>query len=185
MTAPRSDLLAALPGLIAGKIGTMLPGLRTAEGIVGRIDLAEVNRRGIASPAVLVSWYGGKLERTAAGPQRFWRIDMSAFVITRDVPGLDRNEAAATIVQALLSELPDHCWDEPGLGHLADVSAHSLITTDVLKAGVALWAVTWRQEITFEGAPAPEDVPLRLYVGIAPEIGAAHEDDYELIGGEA
>lgn len=184
MPASRPDLLAAMPGLIAGKIGAMLPGLRTTEGIVGRIDLAEINRRGIASPAVLVSWYGGKLERTSAGPQHFHRIDMSAFVITKDGLGLDRHEAAATIIQALLQHLPDHCWNEPGLGQVSDVAAHSLITTEIQKGGVALWAVTWRQEVAFTGVPDPEDVPLRLYVGIAPEIGAAHEDDYELIGGE-
>lgn len=183
MSSPRSDLLASMSGLIAEKIAAQLPGLRTAEGFSGRLDLEVIKQRGIAAPAVLVSWYGAKIDRTSAGPHNFYRIDMTAFVITKDALGLDRHAAAATIVQALLELLPDHRWGEAGLGNMSDIAAHSLNTPDIQRAGVALWAVTWRQEVAFTAVPEAIDVPLRLYVGMAPEIGRAHEDDYELIGG--
>lgn len=171
MTAPRSDLLAAMPDLIAGKIGDLLPGLRSASGISGRIDKAAIDRIGVAAPAVLVSQFGARIGTTSAGPQHYYLVDVSAFVITKDAPGLDRDEAAATIVQALLQALPDHRWGEPGLGEMTDIAAHSLVTIELQKAGVALWAVTWRQQVAFTGSPEPQQIPLRLYVS-----GPAGED---------
>lgn len=45
--------------------------------------------------------------------------------------------------------------------------------------------MVWQQPLILTARPATEvPLPLELYVGWAPEIGAAHEADYERIGGE-
>lgn len=179
----RPDLLAVLPQLVAEQVSAWLPHLATCKGIVGRIDLAEVKRQGISAPAVLVSRFGTRIDRTLAGPHRHYLTDMSAFVVTKSTVNLDRNEAAAAITQVLLARLPDMNLETDGVGVVSDVAEHSLITTDVQKEGLALWAVTWRLEIALADLPAAPPINPALYVGWAPRIGAAHVDDYERIGG--
>ncbi|SNR22881.1 hypothetical protein [Paracoccus sediminis] len=179
----RPDLLATLPGLVAAEVQGWLPDLATCKGVVGRIELAEVKRLGIAAPAVLVSRFGTRVAQALAGPHRHYLVDLAAFVVTKDALGLDRNTAAATITQALLTRLPDLEIDAEGVGEVSDLTEHSLVTTDVLKEGIALWAVTWRQRVALEAHPEPEPITPQLYVGWAPRIGAAHEDDYVLVGG--
>ncbi len=180
----RPDLLAVLPQLVADQVRVWLPHLATCKGVVGRIDLAEVKRLGIQAPAVLVSRFGARIDRTHAGPHRQYLIDMAAFVLTKNVIGLDRNDAASAITQALLAQLPDMDLAVEGVGEASEVAEHSLITTDVQKEGIALWAVTFRLRVALAGFPEAPPITPQLYVGWAPEIGAAHEADYELVGGQ-
>lgn len=180
----RPDLLAVLPQLVADQITEWLPHLATCKGSVGRIDLAEVKRQGIAAPAVLVSRFGTQINRTLSGPHRHYLTDMSAFVITRNTVNLDRNDAAAAITQALLTMLPDMNLQTEGVGAVSDVAEHSLITTDVQKEGVSLWAVTWRMEVALLDWPTAPAIDPALYVGFAPKIGAAHVDDYIRVEGQ-
>ncbi|VDS09252.1 hypothetical protein PARHAE_02444 [Paracoccus haematequi] len=180
----RPDLLAALPQLAADQVKSWLPHLATCKGIVGRIDLAEVKRLGIQSPAVLVSRFGARVHQTLAGPHRHYLVDLAAFVVTKDMMGLGRNDAAAAITQALLTRLPDLDMAVEGVGEVSDLAEHSLITTDVQKEGIALWAVTWKLRVALVAHPESDPIAPRLYVGWAPEIGAAHEADYDLVGGQ-
>ncbi len=180
--SPRPDLLAALPQLVADHIHGWLPDLATARGIVGRLDLAEIQRTGLAAPAVLVSRFGTRLDTTDAGPHHRYLTDMAAFVVTKDKPGLDRNAAASAITQVLLSRLPDANLNEEGVGYLQDVAEHSLDTVETKKHGVALWVVTWKLRLALEGLPDAEPISPTVYVGWVPEIGRDHEDDYEQVG---
>lgn len=181
--SPRPDLLAVLPQLTAEHIHSWLPGLASAQGMVGRLDLAEVKRTGIRAPAVLVSRFGSKLFQTLAGPHHIYLTDMAAFIVTKDQPGLDRNAAAAAISQVLMTRLPDLNLSVEGVGEVSDLAEHSLDSAETKANGVALWAITWKQRLALTGLPEPEPISPALYVGQAPEIGAAHEDDYEQIGG--
>lgn len=179
----RPDLLAALPGLVADHMHQWLPDLATCKGAIGRIELAEVKRLGINSPAILVSRFGTRIAQTLAGPHRHYLVDLAAFVVTKDALGLDRNTAAATITQALLARLPDLDIATDGVGEVSDLAEHSLVTTDVQKEGIALWVVTWKLRVALEAHPEAEPITPQLYVGWAPRIGAAHEADYDLIEG--
>lgn len=182
MSAPRPDLLFALPGLVADSIRTVLPGLRTCKGMVGRFDVEELKRQGLASPAVLVSRTGARQAQVLAGPFKTFEIEMAAFVVTKDEMGLGRDEAAANICTALLIHIPEKTWGQVGVGAAVGVREQPLITGASQRLATSLWAVTWSQPVSLEGITASPPMPLSLYVGQAPEIGLGHEGDYELVG---
>lgn len=178
----RPGYLADLPGLIAARIATHLPELRQCEGMAGRFDLAELQTVAVRAPAVLVARLGSSMPRPLAGPHYIYSLRMAAFVVTKDVPGLARDAAAAAICQALLQRIPDATWGIDGLGPAADVADQSLSGGAQKAKGVTIWAVTWTQPTTLEQLPPQAVIPVSLYVSQAPHIGADHEGDYDLIG---
>lgn len=166
--APRPDLLAALPELVATRIHTVLPGLRTCRGMAGAFDLEELKRQSLAAPAVLVSCLAVTPRQALAGPHRTWTAAMAAFVVTRDAPGLKRDAAAAAIVQTLLGLIPDNHWAEPGVGPAERVEARVMVGQGAREITAHLSAVSWEQPLTFAALPAAAVVPLAIYVGGEP-----------------
>jgi hypothetical protein len=63
------------------------------------------------------------------------------------------------------------------------VAEEPILSIGTEKQAVALSAVTWSQQVALRGLPEALTVTPELYLGQAPRIGAAFEDDYELIGG--
>jgi len=182
MSAPREDLIAQLPDLIAVKVAALLPALRLCKGMVGGFDVAELKRQGFQAPAVLVSRLGVDTMKPLAGPHRLYSVSMAAFVVTRDVMGLPRDIAAANIVSGLLRLVPDANWGEPGVGPAEDVEERVLVTRAARDATASLSAVIWRQPVALEALPATEPLPIQLYVGQAPNVGPGFEGDYDTIG---
>lgn len=176
------DFLATLPDLIAERIKVRLPHLRQCEGMAGRFDVAELASVSARAPAVLVARLGAALDRGFAGPHWHYNLRMAAFVVTKDALDLRRDAAAAVICQALLQRISGSDWGIAGVGPARDVADQSLSGASVKTKGVALWAVSWVQPVVLEALPAREVVPVELYLGQAPRIGAAHEADYHLIG---
>lgn len=165
MTAPREDLLAALPDLVAERIEDHMPRLKTCEGMLGGFDLDELKRSGLASPAVLVSRLGVRPRDTLAGPHRRVTLAMAAFVVTRDEMGLKRDTALSNITSALLNLVPDECWGLAGVGEAERVEERVLINRAARQATASLAVVTWDQPVTL--AALPEGTVLRpeLYLG--------------------
>lgn len=182
MSAPREDLIAQLPDLIAAKIAPVLPSLRACKGMVGGFDVEELKRQGISAPAVLVSRLGIEQHKNMAGPHRLFAISMAAFIVTRDTMGLPRDIAAANIASALLRMIPDANWGEPGVGPAEDVEERVLVTRAARDATASLSAVIWRQPVVLEPLPASDPLPIQLYLGQAPNVGPGFEDDYDTIG---
>jgi len=180
-----SDLLQALPDLVAAKVRTVLPALRTCEGTEGRFNLERLKSKSIPAPAVLVSIIGLRQREGAAGPGHRFALDMTAFIVTRDVPALPRDRAAAAIAQAICTLVPDKRWGRVECGEAERVEAQPLVTRATDGAAASLWAVSWVQPCTLALAPVPEPIDPAVYLGQAPLIGEDHEDDYDLIGGEA
>lgn len=184
MSAPRPDLLFALPGLIADQIRITLPALATCRGFAGRFDVATLRRLGISAPAVLVSRLGARQSEVLAGPRTIFEADMAAFIITKDAIGLPRDEAAQNISSVLLRLIPEKTWNQVGVGAAQRVRETGLITEASEKEAISLWGVTWMQPMVLDGYPVAVPQPVSLYVGQEPEIGAAHLADYEQIGGQ-
>lgn len=182
MSAPREDLIARLPDLIAAQVATVLPDLRVCKGMVGGFDVAELKRQGFAAPAVLVSRLGIEHRQTLAGPHRLFAISMAAFIVTRDAMGLPRDIAAANIASALLRMIPDANWGEPGVGPAEDVEERVLVTRAARDVTASLSAVIWRQPVALEPLPGSDPLPIQLYVGQEPRVGPGFEEDYDTIG---
>lgn len=182
MTDP--ELLAGLPAHVAAAIAAALPGLREAEAHAGRFDLDELAAFTARAPAVRVALLRVGPGREMSGPSIQREARLAAFVVTRDAPGLPRDRAAAAIAQRLLTLIANNRWSLADLGQAREAEAENLYSKGARGQGVSLWAVSWLQPLALEAAPAA-GTPVALYVSQAPEIGAAHEDDYELIGSGA
>jgi hypothetical protein len=183
MADPRPDLLAALPGLIAERVRLVMPHLRDCRGVAGRYDAQTLKRKGVAAPAVLVSMLGLRTGQQFAGPHVSFDADFAAFVVTKDEANLRRDEAAANMVQALLELIPNNGWGQVGVAPATDVRGQPLITEATDGLALALWAVTWTHQIAFRGWPVTQPLPISVYLGQAPDIGAGNEAAYEEIGG--
>jgi hypothetical protein len=65
------------------------------------------------------------------------------------------------------------------------VAEEPILSVSTESRAIALSAVTWQQPVALRGLPEALAITPQLYLGQAPRIGAAFEDDYELIGGAA
>lgn len=183
MTAPRADLLSALPDIIADRVRLTLPDLRTCRGQAGRFDVEALKKMSIAAPAVLIATTRLSQAEIYAGPHLSYTIEMAAFVITKDALGLPRDTAAANICQTLLALIPEKTWGEPGVGAAQGVVALPLITAAQDKLSTSLWAVSWRHQIAFSALPAGVALPIEVYAPTDVLNGAGDPGDYEPVGG--
>lgn len=175
-------LLADLPQTICNHIEPLLPDLKKCEPIEGKFNLEELKKQSLPREAVLVSNLGAKEGQDYSGPAHSFDFQMAAYVVTKDGLGKPRDIRAATIFQILLQLIPGKDWGEEAYGAARNVRLQPLVSVKAKSSGVSLWAVTWLQPVSlFEPEAAPLGV--ELYVAQAPEIGAAHEADYEQIGG--
>ncbi|KQI67002.1 hypothetical protein AN189_17910 [Loktanella sp. 3ANDIMAR09] len=177
-----TGLLQELPEAVAARLKEVLPATRTCKGITGRFNLERLKSDAIQTPAVLVSILDIKQADTAAGAFHTFDLAMAAFIVTKDALGLDRDAAAAAMMGALATAVPDRRWGRPDCGQARNVRGQSVVTAGWQKSAASLWAVTWTQPCTFD--PAVEDAPLGvdLYVGQSPDIGADHINEYTRIG---
>lgn len=183
MTATSPTLLGDLPDLIAARIREVLPGLRDCRGIAGRLDVEDLKRRGIAAPAVLVTRLRTRQDRTYAGPHHTFRMQMAAFILTRDELGLPRDHGAANLAQVLLGLIPDCDWGRPGdVGPAEAVNEEPLVSVASDQLALALTAVTWEQVVAVAPFPAAPALIPEVYLGQAPQIGAAAEGAYLRVG---
>ncbi|MDJ0827762.1 MAG: hypothetical protein QNJ16_19925 [Rhodobacter sp.] len=181
MSETRPGLLDDLPKLATIEIGVLLPGLRQCEAMAGPFDLERLTDQGIPAPAVLVTVLRIAERITRSGPQIEFNAEMAAYVVTKDRMGLPRDAAAAAICQAILPTVPGNRWGDDFVGPAEKVEARSLVTRNTRKAAAALWAVTWTQPFVLQADPRQEIDPI-VYLGQAPQIGAGHEEDYEVFG---
>lgn len=175
-------LLSDLPQIVADKIKVLLPDLRECNAHAGKFSLAELKRKGIPAPAVLVSVLGAKQDTTYAGQAHTFMMQMAAYVVTKDGRNGPRDIHAANICQSILSLVPDQTWGQPALGQARDTGLHTLVSEKTKDHAVSLWAVTWSQPVSFFDR---EQKPLgvELYVGQSPATGNDHVADYSQIGG--
>lgn len=164
--------LSDLPEIVAARIRAVLPELATCAGIVGRLDLDEVQRSAYATPAVLVSRLRLDQAVSLAGPHHVYRAVMAAFVLTKNTLGLSRETAATNIAQVILQVLPDARFGRADIGPARNIAEEPLVTPAIRKAGVAISAITWEQEVALLPLPPTLAITPRVYVGDE-EIGGA------------
>lgn len=177
MALPLKDL----PEIVAAKIHLALPELATCKGIIGRLDLDEVQRSAYQTPAVLVSRL--RLDQAAgyAGPHRTYRVMVAAFVLTKDIMGLPRDVAATNITQVILQILPDCRFGREDIGPAERISEEPIVTPAIRKSGIALTAITWEQDVVLEGVPEQSTLSPELYVNA--NISGVFVESFTIVGG--
>lgn len=182
--APQVALSPFLTAIIA-RINERLPDLKTCELHGGRFNIEELKRLGRQAPAVFLSALAAPTNTAVGDGRRNITLQLTAFVLAAERPGLCRDVAALNLVEALLMMLPQQTWglsaDDVRCGFPDRVSAQNLYSGSLDKVRSALWGVSWRQSVyigedVWAGGPV---LAKALYVGIDPQTGEPNKDDYE------
>ncbi len=181
VAAPEA-LLSALPTAIALALKAVLPELRDCKAIAGRFNLDDLKDQSIAAPAVLVSLIKWGQASGRSG-QTQYRAQIVAFIVTKDTMGLQRDVAAVNIAQAITALADGNTWGLEACGPAEAIGFETLVTAAARKLASSLAVVTWTQPFVLTGEAISVITP-ELYLGIAPEIGIPHVDDYIQIGGQ-
>lgn len=164
MSRVSPTLLTDLPQAIADAIATLLPELEVCEPRNGRFNLEVLKKIGTRAPAVYVSFLRARPGQTFDGPAHSARLDMAAYVVTKQtLGGLSPEDAAGNICLALLSDIPERRWGLAEVGPAENVGAQTLADVKLQGHGVSLWAVTWEQPVMLTGWDDALPLPIALY----------------------
>lgn len=155
------DLVSAREAIVAA-IEANVPSLRTCESHGGRFDRGELQRIGRKAPAVFVAALSvpGLEEMGGAVPAN---LRWGAYVITRDTPQAGRDVAVLDYTEALLRLVRDNRWGLDGAQKPTKVSADNLFSGKLDSSGIAMWAVTWDQQLHLTPKPISELADFELY----------------------
>lgn len=178
---PRRDISRPAPET-KGLVRTLFPRLGASLQRLGRPGAAEILRIAAKSPFVLVGCLGFVPRPANAEGQSVATLTLAAWIVTRDVDPrpadpkdpkanypLARDDRAQFIALALAQALRD--WDPgqiPGVtaGEAEEVRADAIWSVKEDDKGIALWGVSWKQDVVLEARDpsAPGPVPSELYV---------------------
>lgn len=145
------SLLALRTAIVNGLAAQLGASVRSVEAIAGRIDDAELKRMLANAPAAFVAVLGvPEADRNRSGQYEL-TATVVVFLATASRPGSPRDAAALTLATALLQIVPTNAWGLADANEPQGIRAENLYSTALDKQGLALWAVTWRQEICVGG----------------------------------
>ena len=166
--------------MIGDAVRAAMPELKDVSGHPGRFDLEELRRTSVRAPAVRIAILGAPRIGEVSDERIRATLSMAAFVITKDAPGLPRDEAAVNITEGLIRLVSLNQWQADGqagfgIGLPEEIRADNVFAAATDRAGVALWAVSWKQTLVLgESIFTPDGVmPWRLYIrenGGAPKL---------------
>ncbi len=170
------DLMPDLAERAAAAIRAAAPELATVQTRAGALAAAELKDLGARAPAVVVSWLEARPARERAGPAPSFDLGMAAYVLAKDALGLPRETVAAAIAARIMALVPSRTWGRAEAGEAHTVRLQSLATQAVRNQGVALWAVTWLQPITFADEGELGEMPRTVFAPVDPRgPGAPYE----------
>lgn len=177
--------LLELRTAVINAIKPALPGFDVA-GHLGRFAPADLNQFLLKAPAVRVAVLGLTNTRIILGDDEAEYLagvaKLAIVVITKDQGArLSREEAAIAASERICKLAIGARWGLP-FTRAADAPSGQTVYNDAtLSKGVAIWGIELAQPVVLSPADdggAPAGPLSALWLGIAPEIGAAHRDDY-------
>lgn len=173
--------LLQLRAAIIDKIKVALPGFGV-EGHFGRFSGAELSRFLTSAPAVRVAILG--LSDSAEGVDEGdldTVVRVGIYIVTKDgALKASRDAAVCAAAEKLVMLAVGQRWGLPFCRPARPATAQNLYSEDTLNKGVALWAIDLPQPIRLcaDDDGGAGDPLTELYIGLAPNIGADHVDDY-------
>jgi hypothetical protein len=149
---------------IKTQLNTQFPELKTCEIHDGRFDVAELKRVSTKTPAMHISVLTIPKSGANATEEVNSMLNLVIYIITSDQHKLTKGEAARNLVETLLPIISHQRWGEVGVGEAISINAQNLFNSTANK-GIALWAVTWKQDITLGETVFDQDsvIPSELY----------------------
>ncbi|NVK42112.1 MAG: hypothetical protein HWE39_12800 [Oceanospirillaceae bacterium] len=149
---------------IKTQLKTQFPELKTCEIHDGRFDVSELKRVSTKTPAMHISVLGLPMSSDQSTEEVNVDASLVIYVITSDQPKLSKGESARNLVEALIPTVSHQRWGVMQTGKAESINAQNLFNSTA-NHGIALWAVTWRQNLTIGSEPEQESfMPAELYV---------------------
>lgn len=169
--------------------------LKTCEMAGGRIHLEETDRRSLKMPAAYFTCTGSRDGRMVAGKFRTKGLFLLVLVVKSNVAGQpvpqDRAHGIARFAgKALAVVAAAKSWGNAEVEGVPEkVSSTNPYSASIDKHGVAIWGITWEQQLALEAVPEPVALDDFLLlkadyqiVPSNPEIDA--QDELTLEGGQ-
>lgn len=156
--------LASILDSIRGALAAALPELKTCEVVGGNVDLSEKVRRSRPLPAAFVFCAG-----TDDGYQLGDKVKATALfavvlAVVARVEGQatpqDRAHQIAKLAGRAIKAIVDaKVWEDAEVeGPPKSVRSRNRYTTTADQHGLALWAITWEQDVVLLADPTPADL---------------------------
>jgi len=158
-----------------------IEGLAQCEVYAGQFRAGETDKARVTAPAVFVACLGAPIDKDPGTEQVALNCRMAAVVIARNARGRGpRSEDAVCLAEAVALLVQYNQFA------LADVGAARVtrLTNDYNRAfddrGFASWTVEWNQMVLLGDSiwNGAEFLPTDVWLGLAPDIGLGHENDY-------
>jgi phage gp37-like protein len=164
---------------IVDAIQTALPSLVWVEATGGGFSEAELRRKALQAPGVLVACEGASDGRNEGGDIAVtWA--WSAYVFTRSTSSSSRDAQALVFCEALAGAIAENRWGRSDTHKPQRIRARNLYSGELDRQGVAIWAVTWDQAVDYTPASSSSTDPFSDFVAewdLAPEDDAIEATD--------
>lgn len=115
----------------------------------GRLTLSDIQRLGAIAPVVLVVGLGKRRIVAKDRTGRHYEAVLAVYAVAKDTEGVSGTAWAARLADAISDRLPGRNW---GLDDVEGAPANSIqavngYSGEIDSIGLALWAVTWTQEV--------------------------------------
>jgi len=175
---------------VVDDLSANLAGLSTCAVYAGEFSGEEIPRSSLKCPAVLIACLGGTRKDEVDTGEVDWLFRFTAYCLTRHAGGREQRGALALMLaESVLQKIDGSRFGLTGVYPAGAKSVDNMYAAIFDKAGMGAWAVTWEQTLrigTDEWAALPDYSIGAVYLGLAPEIGIPHEEDYIRVvpGGE-
>ena len=185
MTGAAPQLIQVRDAIVA-TIHQALPDFDVA-GHYGRFTDDQLHAFGASAPAVRVAILGLGDPTSTDDDYLDYVLAVGIYVATADGATIgDRDVQALCAVEAITLLANRQRWGLGGIcGAAKSAVAQNLYSAAAMADGFALWAVDLRQPVRLQlEDEAAAGTLKRLFVGLAPRVGAAHVADYVQVAGE-
>jgi phage gp37-like protein len=174
-------ILTTLRTAITTQIGAALgASVKEVKPHGGRFSLAELKALAARSPSVRVACLGiSEIRPVSAGVEAV--TTWAAYVVAGDLPGGQARDAVAlALVGSLAVLIAAEDWDLASVDGARSVRADNLFSREIDRNGIALWALTWRHEVTLGAvdlATLDDFLTAHVDYDLAPTDGVADATD--------
>lgn len=137
--------LYGLRDAIVASIQSNVSEFRVVKAHGGKFNRDELKRVAVATPAALVTVLGGPMDRH--GGQAVGVTEMAVFIVTGGNSVTNRKKDALNLVEAVCGLVNNDSWGYGTATAPTDVRFDNLYDGKVDRKGVALWVVTWSQNV--------------------------------------
>jgi hypothetical protein len=141
--------ITAERGIIKDAIKAGVTTFKTVDVHGGRFGADSLRRYAALAPAALVANLGiSGFEED--GSELVAVCRWGVYVLTRGSSQISRDSQALALIEALAILVRGNFWGDTARSRPKNISAENLFSGELDKSGVALWAMTWAQELEIE-----------------------------------